>query len=76
MSEKIQTFVTKDMIYKLAKSNAVIYSYMMQVEHGNLDYTSALAACVYYLAKESDEKSKMILKYMELCPRPPGVFNP
>lgn len=63
----IETFVTREMIYKIAQNNPVVYQYMMQVEHGNLDYSSALAACVYYLSKESEEKTKMLMKHLEIC---------
>ena len=63
----IDSFVTKEMLYELAKHNSVVRQYMMLVEHKGLDYTSALASCVYYLAKESDAKSKILIEHLEIC---------
>lgn len=71
----IESFVTKEMIYELARHNPVVRQHMMLVEHSKLDYTSALAACVYYLAKESDEKTKMLLKHLEVCISPTPIMK-
>lgn len=66
----MNTLITKERIYELARSNAVIHKAIMAHEHGGLDWPSALALMVWHLVEANNSRTELLRKHLELCSLP------
>lgn len=67
---ELSSLITKKDIYDLANTNLIVGAIVSAHEHGNLDWSSALALMVFELAKANSAKEKMLLEHLQLCATP------
>lgn len=67
---ELKSIYTKKDIYDLGRHNPIIGAIVNAHEHGSIDWPSALAIMVFELAKANEERTKILVRHMELCTAP------